>query len=232
MKEALNRRNFLRFMIGVGLGGFFGTGKANELDSTDRSEPEPQRADVWFRQILSDKAEILPVWKPDDRPAFLSIPQIGFESDIQLVKTVPTGVRDNRTYEVPNYGVATPNEYIFENMIFIFGHSRWDRGPLQDIARITDLNLGDTFLVRNQRGEKFFFMVCEMGLYNPDNTILHEFKTLELVLQTTAIDDPKEGWILKEDKVLAKVGENRPDNLNQKLAFAVGAVPVELRGLP
>lgn len=169
----------------------------------------------------------LPKWREFDRPTSIAIGQIGFSDTIQPVNQIPVSNGIN-SFEVPDFGVATPLAP-FKNHVYIFGHSRF-HGEKQPFSDIINLKLGDIFLVANQRGEPFFFMIVEFKLLRldgHDSFIGHESQ-FKLTLQTTV----KEGnWILDKDLVLSKVGLNRTDDLSSDLVLWIISKPVEVRGL-
>lgn len=229
MVEKIDRRRFLKIVGPAVVGGLLARGsiRKQELIYVPFNEAELSEEKSLPEQI--DDKDKLPVWEKGDRPKFLMIPKIDFRSNVQISKFIKKD-ENHLSYEVPTSGIATPQEQM-PGLIFIFGHSRWNR-VMQDFSRIEDLELGDIVAIVNQREQPFFFKVSNFRLVNPDETVLIPKESLLLTLQTTAVDavtgNLSDDWILSIDKVLAKVGTNRPVDLDQSLVFMIDANPTKL----
>ncbi|HEY5601446.1 MAG TPA: hypothetical protein VIK81_05190 [Patescibacteria group bacterium] len=193
---------------------------------------EPETPKTIFLPIAP---EIHPAWSEFDLPISVNIPQIDFFDMIQLADSKPGKKENHLTYITPETGIATPRHPL-KNSIFIFGHSRKDKKDLLPIHNIQNLEKGHIFAVQNQKTELFFFMVKNFKLVNlaEPNAVLNSYNEPTVVLQTTAKDSVKPNdWILDEDLILSKVGNNLPNDINGvSLVFQVEAVQVEIRGLP
>ena len=168
----------------------------------------------------------LDLWEQDDRAKFLEIPAIGFASPVKLAPLVPeSDDSEDKTYDTPVEDIATP-ENVIADSIYLFGHSSWE-GLRRPIANIEYLEPGNLIKVTDEKEEVSCFAVSKFALVNKESprTLRGPFDVPTVVMQTSAKLEG-EVWLLDEENVQTKVGENKPEDPSGYQALLVYGEPI------
>lgn len=170
----------------------------------------------------------VPKWEDWYRADYFTAHKLGMEQvPVTLGERVDIAI-DEYTFKTPNFGLATPQE-LLEEQILIYGHSSLNN-VAQGFAKITKFDLGDLVFVQvffepgNELLLNFGFVVSGFRLVS--DAKLERPESLTLSLQTSAAIGGH--WFIDKNEVLNKADVSLFTGAGYSVFF-VDAKPVRIK---
>lgn len=153
------------------------------------------------------------LWPEQSRVKTLQIPSLNY------TETAVTQIKydtDEKTWPTPINGIATPQEYITNNII-LYGHSKW-LGTTTNFAVISKLKPGDEILLTDQFGNTRIFVVKKLELVDRLNgEAVHAKPSLQVTMLTSARYNGE--WLLPNE-----IDASTVDTTKDKDSYAIFVV--------